>query len=287
MAAGTPVEYIKHHLQNLTYGKLPEGYERADGTVMEEASWTFARTASEASDMGFMAFHVDTLGWSIFMGLLFLGLFRFVAKRATDGTPGGLQNFVEMVFEFVEGIVRDGFSGRNPLIAPLALTMFVWIFLMNSLKLIPVDYIPSIAHAMGLEYFKIVPTTDPNGTFGISIGVFLLIIFYSIKVKGPGGFIHELSFTPFNHWSLVPFNLFLELLVLIVKPISLALRLFGNMYAGEVVFILIAILPLWIQWTLSVPWAIFHILVVTLQAFIFTTLAVVYLSAAHEHHGQL
>lgn len=286
MAADTPVEYIKHHLQNLTYGKLPEGYERADGVVLDESTWTFARTAAEASDMGFMAFHVDTLGWSIAVGVLFLGLFRFVAKRATSGTPGGLQNFVEMVFEFVEGIVRDGFNGRNPLIAPLALTMFVWIFLMNSLKLIPVDYIPSIAHAMGLEYFKIVPTTDPNGTFGISIGVFLLIIFYSFKVKGAGGFLRELSFTPFNHWSLIPFNLFLELLVLIVKPISLALRLFGNMYAGEVVFILIAILPLWIQWTLSVPWAIFHILVVTLQAFIFTTLAVVYLSAAHEDHGQ-
>jgi F-type H+-transporting ATPase subunit a len=191
---------------------------------------------------------------------------------------------VEMTVEFVQGIVRDVFHGKNPLIAPLALTMFVWILLMNTLKLIPVDYIPSLAHAMGLEYFKIVPTTDPNGTFGISIGVFLLILFYSFKVKGPGGFLKELSFTPFNHWALVPFNLVLELLALIIKPVSLALRLFGNMYAGEVVFILIALLPLWIQWTLNVPWAIFHILVVTLQAFIFTTLAVVYLSAAHEDH---
>lgn len=284
MAADTPVEYIKHHLQNLTYGKLPEGYERADGTVVEEATWTFARTAAEASDMGFMAFHVDTLGWSLAMGILFLGLFRWVAVKATTGVPGGLQNVVEMTVEFVQGVVRDGFHARNPIIAPLALTMFVWILLMNTLKLIPVDYIPSIAHAMGLDYFKIVPTTDPNGTFGISIGVFLLIIFYSLKIKGVGGFLKELSFTPFNHWSLVPFNLFLEVLVLIVKPISLALRLFGNMYAGEVVFILIALLPLWIQWTLNVPWAIFHILVIVLQAFIFTTLAVVYLSAAHEDH---
>ncbi|CAN0581441.1 unnamed protein product [Ectocarpus sp. 12 AP-2014] len=189
-----------------------------------------------------------------------------------------------MTVEFIQGVVRDGFHGRNPLIAPLALTIFVWILLMNCLKLIPVDYIPSIAHALGLEYFKIVPTTDPNGTFGISIGVFLLIIFYSLKVKGIGGFTKELSMQPFNHWSLIPFNLFLEILVLIVKPISLALRLFGNMYAGEVVFILIALLPLWIQWTLNVPWAIFHILVVVLQAFIFTTLTVVYLSAAHEDH---
>ena len=284
MAADTPVDYIKHHLTNLTYGKLPEGYERADGSVVEETTWTMARTAQEAADMGFMAVHVDTMGWSIAMGVLFLGLFRFAAKKATSGQPGGLQNMVEMTVEFVQGIVRDVFHGKNPLIAPLALTMFVWILLMNTLKLIPVDYIPSLAHAMGLEYFKIVPTTDPNGTFGISIGVFLLILFYSFKVKGPGGFLKELSFTPFNHWALVPFNLVLELLALIIKPVSLALRLFGNMYAGEVVFILIALLPLWIQWTLNVPWAIFHILVVTLQAFIFTTLAVVYLSAAHEDH---
>lgn len=284
MAAGTPVEYIKHHLQHLTYGKLPEGYERVDGTVVEEATWTFARTAAEASDMGFMAFHVDTLGWSIAMGILFLGLFRFVASRATSGVPGGLQNAVEMTVEFIEGMVRDGFHARNTLIAPLALTMFVWILLMNSLKLIPVDYIPTIAHAMGLEYFKIVPTADVNGTFGISIGVFLLVLFYSFKVKGAGGFLKELSFTPFNHWSLIPFNLVLELLVLFVKPISLALRLFGNMYAGEIVFILIALLPFWVQWTLNVPWAIFHILVILLQAFIFTTLAVVYLGMAHEDH---
>lgn len=162
MAADTPVEYIKHHLQNLTYGKLPEGYERADGSLVDEATWTFARTAQEASDMGFMAFHVDTLGWSLFMGMLFLGIFRFAAARATTGVPGGLQNAVEITVEFIQGVVRDGFHGRNPLIAPLALTIFVWILLMNCLKLIPVDYIPSIAHALGLEYFKIVPTTDPK-----------------------------------------------------------------------------------------------------------------------------
>ena len=284
MAADTPVEYIKHHLTSLTYGKLPEGYERADGSVVQEATWTFARTGQEAADMGFMALHVDTLGWSIAMGILFLGLFRFVANRVTDGAPSGLQNLVEMTFEFVQGIVRDVFHGKNPLIAPLALTIFVWILLMNILKLIPIDYIPSIAHAMGLEYFKIVPTTDPNGTFGISIGVFLLILFYSFKVKGVGGFTKELAFNPFNHWIMVPFNLLLEILALIIKPISLALRLFGNMYAGEVVFILIALLPLWVQWTLNVPWAIFHILVIPLQAFIFTVLTVVYLSAAHEDH---
>ncbi|MBL1271988.1 MAG: F-type H+-transporting ATPase subunit a [Marinobacter maritimus] len=282
--ADTPVEYIKHHLQNLTYGKLEAGYERFDGTVVSETGWTFARTAQEASDMGFMAIHVDTLGWSIAMGVLFLGLFRFVATRVTTGVPGALQNLVEITVEFIENLVKDGFHARNPLIAPLALTIFVWILLMNVLKLIPVDYIPTIAHAMGLEYFKIVPTTDPNATFGMSIGVFLLIIFYSLKVKGVTGFAKELGMQPFNHWALIPVNLVLEILVLIVKPISLALRLFGNMYAGEVVFILIALLPLWAQWTLNVPWAIFHILVIPLQAFIFTMLTIVYLASAHEEH---
>ena len=289
--ADTPVEYIQHHLQNLTYGKLPAGYERLDPytgevlSVLDQATWTMARSAAEASDMGFMAFHVDTLGWSIAMGFLFLFLFRMVAKNATTGVPGGLQNVVEMTVEFIQGVVRDGFHGKNPVIAPLALTIFVWIFLMNSLKLIPVDFVPELLMwLLPIEYMKIVPTTDPNGTFGISIGVFILIIFYSIKVKGGLGFLKELSFTPFNHWALVPFNLVLEILGLLTKPLSLALRLFGNMYAGEVVFILIAILPFWIQWTLNVPWAIFHILVVTLQAFIFTTLSVVYLSQAHEDH---
>ncbi|MBZ0335346.1 F0F1 ATP synthase subunit A [Marinobacter sp. AL4B] len=284
MAADTPVEYIKHHLTNLTYGKLPAGYERADGSVVQETSWSFATTAQEATDMGFMAIHVDTMGWSLAMGLLFLGLFRFAASRVTEGVPSGLQNLVEVSFEFIQGLVRDVFHGKNPLIAPLALTIFVWIFLMNVLKLIPVDFIPSLAHAMGLEYFKIVPTTDPNATFGMSFGVFLLILYYSFKVKGVSGFSKELAFNPFNHWSMIPVNLMLEILALIIKPISLALRLFGNMYAGEVVFILIALLPLWAQWTLNVPWAIFHILVIPLQAFIFTVLTVVYLSAAHEDH---
>lgn len=189
-----------------------------------------------------------------------------------------------MCVEFVEGVVKDTFHGRNTLIAPLALTIFVWVFLMNSLKWIPVDYIPGIAGLLGLPAFKIVPTADPNGTFGLSLGVFILILFYSVKVKGFGGFSKELAFTPFNHWSLVPFNLFLEILGLLTKPLSLALRLFGNMYAGEVVFILIALLPFYVQWTLNVPWAIFHILVIPLQAFIFMVLTVVYLSSAHEEH---
>ena len=280
--ATSSADYIQHHLQNLTYGKLPAGYERYDGSVVQEATWTLAQSGAEATDMGFMAFHIDTLGWSVFMGLVFLFIFRTVAKKATAGIPGKTQNVVEMVVEFVQGVVKDTFHGRNALVAPLALTIFVWVFLMNSLKWIPVDYIPGLAHALGLDYFKIVPTADPNGTFGISLGVFILIIFYSFKVKGFGGFIKELSFTPFKHWALIPFNLFLEILGLLTKPLSLALRLFGNMYAGEVVFILIALLPFYLQWGLNVPWAIFHILVIPLQAFIFMVLTVVYLSAAHE-----
>lgn len=276
--AGTPVEYIKHHLQNMTYGQHPE------------LGWKMAETAQEAADMGFMAIHVDTMGWSIFTGLIFLFLFRMAAKNATSGVPGGLQNFVETCVEFVDGLVKETFHGKNALIAPLALTIFVWIFLMNSLKWLPVDWIPSLAHAMGAEYFKIVPTADPNATFGMSIGVFILILLYSIKVKGIGGFAKELSFTPFNHWLLIPVNLVLELIGLFTKPISLALRLFGNMYAGEVVFILIAlmygagimmgILGISLQWL----WAVFHVLVIPLQAFIFMVLTVVYLSAAHEEH---
>ena len=286
--AGNSQEYISHHLTNLTYGKLPAGYVRknADGTETELTTdtWTMATSGKEAQDMGFMAFHGDSLGWSLAMGILFAWLFRKAAKSATSGVPGKLQNVVETVVEFVDGTVKETFHGRNPLVAPLALTIFVWVFLMNSLKWLPVDIVPGIAHAAGLPFFKIVPTADPNGTLGLSLGVFLLIVFYSIKVKGVGGFAKELSLTPFNHPIAIPFNLFLEVLGLLTKPLSLALRLFGNMYAGEVVFILIALLPFYLQWVLNVPWAIFHILVIPLQAFIFMVLTIVYLSQAHEDH---
>ncbi|MEQ5803844.1 F0F1 ATP synthase subunit A [Halomonas sp. H10-9-1] len=275
MAAGsdnTAANYIQHHLQNLTFGHHPEN------------GWSLAHSGQEASEMGFWAIHLDTMGWSIAMGVLFIWLFRKAGKMATTGVPGPLQNFVEVVIEFVELTVRGAFHGRNPVIAPLALTLFVWIFLMNLLKLIPVDYAPELFARLGINYMKIVPTTDPNATLGMAIGVFALIIYYSLKVKGVGGFAKELSLTPFNHWSLIPFNLVMETIGLLVKPLSLGLRLFGNMFAGEVIFILIALLPFWVAWTLNVPWAIFHILIITLQAFIFTVLSVVYLSQAHEHH---
>lgn len=275
MAAGnevTAASYIQHHLQNLTFGRHPEN------------GWSIAHSAEEAREMGFWAIHLDTMGWSIAMGLLFIWLFRKAGKIATTGVPGGLQNAVEMVIEFIEGLVRSAFHGKNPIIAPLALTLFVWILLMNTLKIIPVDYLPELFARLGVEYMKIVPTTDVNATLGMALGVFILILYYSFKVKGVGGFARELSLTPFNVWLLVPFNLVLEIVGLVVKPFSLAMRLFGNMFAGEVIFILIALLPFWAIWLLDVPWAIFHILVITLQAFIFTMLTVVYLSAAHEHH---
>ncbi|MFP4136954.1 MAG: F0F1 ATP synthase subunit A [Halomonas sp.] len=275
MAAGNEVTatyYIQHHLQNLTFGYHPQN------------GWSLASSSAEATEMGFWAIHLDTMGWSIAMGALFIWLFRKAGRLATTGVPGGLQNAVEMVVEFIENLTRSAFHGRNPVIAPLALTLFVWIFMMNALKIIPVDYFPELFARLGVEYMKIVPTTDPNATLGMALGVFCLIIYYSLKVKGVGGFAKELSLTPFNHWSLIPFNLVLEVIGLLVKPLGLGLRLFGNMFAGEVIFILIALLPFWAIWLLDVPWAIFHILVVTLQAFIFTVLSIVYLSAAHEHH---
>ncbi len=273
MASENPTasEYIQHHLQNLTYGQHPDG------------SWGIAHGAAEAAEMGFWAIHLDTMGFSIALGVLFLWLFRSAAKKAHAGVPSGLQNFVELMVDFVDGSVKETFHGKSKVIAPLALTIFVWVFLMNTMDLIPVDFIPALAGLMGIEYMKVVPTTDMNATLGMAFSVFALIIYYSIKVKGVGGFIGELTLQPFGKW-MIPFNLLLEGVGLIAKPISLALRLFGNLYAGELIFILIAILPFWVQWALSVPWAIFHILVIVLQAFIFMMLTIVYLSMAHEEH---
>ena len=273
-------DYIKHHLQNLTFG------EKADGT------WGLAHSAAEAKEMGFWAVNVDTMGWSIVLGLLFLFFFGKAAKHATTGVPGGLQNFVEWVVEFIDDSVRGSFSGRNPMVAPLALTIFLWIFLMNAMDLLPIDWLPMLAATITGDshlFFKVVPTTDPNATFGMSIAVFLLVLYYSVKMKGLGGFVGELTLQPFGKFGL-PANLFLEGVNLIAKPVSLALRLFGNMYAGEMIFILIALMFSGgavlmvaggvLQWA----WAVFHILVITLQAFIFMTLTIVYLDMAHQEH---
>jgi len=235
----TSSEYISHHLTNLTFGY----HEGTD-------SWRFVDTSHGImpEDFGFWAIHVDTMLWSIGLGLFFIWLFKKVANAATSGVPGSVQNFVESIVEFVE-----------------------------------VDWVPFIAQEMGVGYMKMVPTTDPNATLGMAFSVFFLIVYYSIKQKGVGGFLAELSFMPLGKWFL-PFNLFLEVVGLLAKPISLALRLFGNMYAGEMIFILIAMLPFWAQWMLSVPWALFHILVITLQAFIFMVLTIVYLAMAHDDH---
>nr|WP_312230609.1 F0F1 ATP synthase subunit A [Pseudomonas sp.] len=284
-AAETASGYIQHHLQNLTYGQHPVN------------GWGFAHSSEEAKEMGFWAFHLDTLGISVVLGLIFILLFKAAATRATSGQPGGLQNFVEVLVEFVDGSVKDTFHGRNALIAPLALTIFVWIFLMNLMDLVPVDWIPvAAAKIAGDEhlFFRAVPTTDPNATLGMALSVFALIIFYSIKVKGIGGFIGELTLHPFSAKNifvkilLIPVNLLLEFVTLIAKPISLALRLFGNLYAGELIFILIAvmfgggILLAALAGVLQWAWAVFHLIIITLQAFIFMMLTIVYLSMAHE-----
>jgi F-type H+-transporting ATPase subunit a len=191
--------------------------------------------------------------------------------------PGRLQTAVEVIIGFVNQSVRETFHGKSELIAPLALTLFVWVFLMNMMDLIPVDWLPGAAALIGVPYLKVVPTTDVNVTFGMSISVFILIVFYSIKVKGLGGFTKELTLQPFNHWLAIPFNLILEGVSLLAKPVSLSLRLFGNLYAGELIFILR-------QLPLHFLWAVFHLLIVTLQAFIFMMLTIVYLSLAHEGH---
>lgn len=232
---------------------------------------------------GFWTLHLDTLFFSAFLGGLFVWFFKLAAEKATSGVPGPIQNFTEMIIEFVDGQVKDTFHGRSDMIAPMALTIFCWVFMWNFMDLFPVDLLPMIGSIMGIEYLRVVPSTDLNATFALSITVFILIIFYSFKVKGVFGFAKELTCTPFGPW-LMPFNLLLKLVEEVAKPISLGLRLFGNLYAGELIFILIALLPPILQPLLSFPWAIFHILIITLQAFIFMVLTIVYLSLAHEDH---
>ncbi len=284
-APHSSAEYIKHHLTNLTYG------QRADG------SWGIAQGAEDLAEMGFWSINVDSMLFSVGLGVLFLWSFRKAAKSATAGVPGGWQNFVEWIVEFIDDSVRGSFSGKNPLVAPLALTIFIWVFLMNFMDLIAVDWLPSLASLLGVSYLKIVPSTDPNITFGLSLSVFALVLYYSVKMKGLGGFAGELTLMPFQSSNkavqvlFMPINFLLEGVTLIAKPVSLSLRLFGNMYAGEMVFILIAlmygggIMLGTFGGFLQLGWAIFHILIITLQAFIFMTLTIVYLDmACQEHH---
>ena len=276
----TVQEYITHHLSFLTFGKI-------------DGSWTFAHTPEEAAEMGFWAINVDTFGWSLLLGAGFLWFFYRVGKTASVENPSGAQNFVEAVVEFVDSRVSETFKYKNELIGPLCLTLLFWILLMNTMDLVPVDLLTSFgfekfaAVVFHFEHapFKIVPTTDPNITMGMSTLVFFMIIFYSIKNKGLGGFLGELAFHPFGKWML-PFNLIIEVPTLIAKPVSLGLRLFGNLYAGELLFLLIAsMMGLW-QLPAHFVWAAFHLLVIPLQAFVFMMLTIVYLNAAHEkpHH---
>ena len=253
-------EYITHHLTNLRVGE------------------------------GFWTFHLDTILMGWFTGIVGIGLFYLVARRATTGVPGRLQGFVELVVEFVDDTVKSMFPGDRKFLAPLALTLFVWILMMNLMDLIPVDFVAHGTSAVGVHAWKPVPTSDLNTTFAMSLTVFLLTLFFSFKAKGAGGFVNELFTAPFGSNPLfwIP-NFVLNVIEYISKPVSLAMRLFGNMYAGELIFILLALLGTSWMWMLPsavlyTGWAIFHILIIVLQAFIFMVLSVVYIALAHEHH---
>ena len=263
----TAGQYIGHHLTNLRVGE------------------------------GFWALNLDTIIMGWVTGLLAVGLFYLVARRATSGVPGRLQGFIELVVEFVDETVKGVFPGERKFLAPLALTIFVWVFMMNLMDLLPIDWVAKSTEIVGLHNWKPVPTTDLNTTFAMSLTVFLLTLFFSFKAKGTGGFLHELFTAPFGGHPLlwVP-NLVLNIIEYLSKPVSLAMRLFGNMYAGELIFMLLGLLG-----TLAAAsfggvlagaaagvlywaWAVFHILIILLQAFIFMVLSCVYIAMAHEHH---
>lgn len=259
-------EYIGHHLNNL----------QLDLRTFE---WVSPHTKGF-----FWILNVDSIFFSFFLGIIFLMIFGCITKRVTTGVPGKLQIFIELVVIFVDNNVRDLFRGKSKLIAPLALTIFVWIFFMNLMDLLPIDLLPYIGeHLLGLPALRVVPSADVNITLSMALGVFILILYYSVLMKGIDAFVKEFTLQPFNHPIFIPINFILESVTLLSKPVSLGLRLFGNMYAGELIFILItALLPWWLQWILNVPWAIFHILVIILQAFIFMVLTIVYLAMASE-----
>ena len=283
----TTESYISHHLTNLKCGKTDVGW-----------------TCDPYAEMGFWSFHVDSLLWSVLLGFVFLFVFKKATpkKGSENLAPKGLQNFAEMCIEFVEDNVQSMFGSiKNTLVAPLALTVFVWILLMNLMDLVPVDFIPVLAGHIAAAvtdvswikepddlYFKVVPTTDPNITLGMAFAVFILTIYYSITVKGVKAFVAELTLHPFGKY-LIPVNFVLEMINFIAKPISLGLRLFGNLYAGEMIFILIALMlffsSIWVGmlgFALHLVWALFHVLIVALQAFIFMALTIAYLAMAHE-----
>ncbi|MEO7557594.1 MAG: F0F1 ATP synthase subunit A [Gammaproteobacteria bacterium] len=273
-SGGGTVEYIQHHLTNLCVGNCDPVTHKA---------------------AGFWAWHLDTLIVSFLLAGLIIVVSWRLGRNLNPDKPGGFQNAVEGILDFVGGQVRDTFPGHNPLIAPLALTIFLWVFLMNAMDMIPVDLPGVILGMFGVQYFKVVPTTDLSTTFAMSLTVFVLIVFYSIKVKGPVGYLKMFLFHPFGKF-LMPVNIVMTAIEELAKPLSLGLRLFGNLFAGELVFLLIALIGgtllvglgalIWfpVQVALGLGWLIFHLLVITLQAFIFMVLSIVYLGMAHQEH---
>jgi F-type H+-transporting ATPase subunit a len=266
---------------------------------------TFLSNKEAGGIVDFSVIHWDSIFFSVLLAVLFAGSFYMAARKASAGVPTKFQNFVELVVEFVDTQVKDTFHGTTKLIAPLALTIFCWVFLFNLMDMLPVDLLPAVGQSFGYGHLKVVPSTDVNVTFALSITVFLLIIYYSIKMKGLGGFLGEFAFNPFKSKNMVlqilvmPINLIMEVVPFVARPVSLSLRLFGNLFAGEIIFLLLALMTLqgfgqlasvggWLgviaHIVLGFAWAVYHILVITLQAFIFMMLTVVYLSMAHDHH---
>ena len=257
----TSVEYIQHHMVH----------------------WSLNLNNFTFTDGGFWTLNLDTFVISVVLGFLFFTPFYVIARNATANTPGKWQSFVEMVVEVVDNTAKDSFYGDRSLVAPLALTVFIWVFLMNFMDLIPIDLVSCLFHFVGVGHFKAVPTADPSLTFAMSITVFILVIFYNFKIKGALNLGKEVLSRPFG-WYLIPINVIFRLIDEGVKPISLALRLFGNLFAGELIFMLIALLPWWSQFTLGMVWTVFHLLVIAVQAFIFMMLTIVYISLAVESH---
>jgi F-type H+-transporting ATPase subunit a len=258
----TPTNYIQHHLKNLTV---------------------------QVQDGGFWTLHVDTIVTSVLMGLLIVFAFWLATRKATSGVPGKWQAFVEICLEFVDKQARDTYHGPSKLVTPIAITLFFWILMMNMLKMVPADFIAKPLELVGVHYWKPVPTADVNATLGLSISVFFLMIFFALRSKGLGGFTHEFLTAPFGKWML-PFNLILNIVEWVSKPVSLAMRLFGNMFGGEIVFLLIWVLGgasvfgMLAGGAFGLGWMLFHLLVIPLQAFIFMMLSIVYLSLSEDSH---
>lgn len=268
-SAPTAGEYIVHHLGHFS-------------------------TKHQTSIVDMSIINMDTVFWSILTGVIGCALMFFAARRATSGVPGRFQAAVEFLVEMVEDQSKSIVHGNRAFIAPLALTIFVWVALMNSLDFLPVDLFSQLFKLFGVEevfhHHRVVPTADLNGTIGMALGVFVLMIYYSIKIKGLGGWIHELFAAPFGIWF-APFNLLLNVIEYVAKTVSLGMRLFGNMFAGELIFLLIALLGstatafgFFGHIVAGTIWALFHILIVVLQAFIFMMLTLVYIGQAHEGH---